>query len=86
MSATREVTRLLGEWANGNQEALHQLTPLVYGELRQLAAACLRNERPDHTLQPTALVHEAYLRLDRMAEIHPAEGLIHYNLYWSYLS
>ena len=63
MASSHEVTQLLGEWANGNQQALDRLTPLVYGELRQLAAAYLRKERPDHTLQPTALVHEAYLRL-----------------------
>ena len=63
MSSSHEVTRLLAEWANGSQQALEQLTPLVYGELRMLAAAYLRKERPDHTLQPTALVHEAYLRL-----------------------
>jgi RNA polymerase sigma-70 factor, ECF subfamily len=63
MSAGHEVTQLLAEWANGSQQALEQLTPLIYGELRQLAAAYLRKERPDHTLQPTALVHEAYLRL-----------------------
>jgi len=63
MSATHEVTRLLIEWANGNQQALDELTPLVYRELRQLAASCLRKEREGNTLQPTALVHEAYLRL-----------------------
>jgi RNA polymerase sigma factor (TIGR02999 family) len=54
---------LLAEWANGNQRALDDLTPLVYRELRQLAASYLRKERQGHTLQPTALVHEAYLRL-----------------------
>ncbi len=63
MSATHEVTLLLAEWAKGNQQALDKLTPLVYRELRQLAASCLRKERQGHTLQPTALVHEAYLRL-----------------------
>ena len=63
MASSHDVTQLLGEWANGNREALDRLTPLVYGELRQLAAAYMRKERPDHTLQPTALVHEAYLRL-----------------------
>ncbi|HYB76622.1 MAG TPA: sigma-70 family RNA polymerase sigma factor [Candidatus Bathyarchaeia archaeon] len=63
MSATHEVTRLLADWAKGNQNALDDLTPLVYKELRQLAASYLRKERPGHTLQPTALVHEAYLRL-----------------------
>jgi RNA polymerase sigma-70 factor, ECF subfamily len=63
MSATHEVTLLLSQWAEGNQQALNELTPLVYKELRQLAANYLRKERQGHTLQPTALVHEAYLRL-----------------------
>jgi len=63
MSDTHDVTLLLTEWAKGDQKALDQLTPLVYKELRQLAAAYLRRERLGHTLQPTALVHEAYLRL-----------------------
>jgi RNA polymerase sigma-70 factor (ECF subfamily) len=63
MSSTHEVTRLLGEWAKGNQHALEELTPVVYGELRQLAAGYLRKERQGHTLQPTAVVHEAYVRL-----------------------
>jgi RNA polymerase sigma factor (TIGR02999 family) len=63
MSATHDVTRLLAEWARGNQQALEDLTPMVYRELRQLAASSLRKERQGHTLQPTALVHEAYLRL-----------------------
>jgi len=63
MSAPQEVTRLLLEWGNGNQQALDELAPLVYTELRQLAAAYMRREMPDHTLSPTALVHESYLRL-----------------------
>jgi RNA polymerase sigma-70 factor (ECF subfamily) len=63
MSDTHEVTLLLAKWAKGNQQALEDLTPLVYQELRQLAASYLRKERQGHTLQPTALVHEAYLRL-----------------------
>ena len=63
MSATRDVTQLLVEWASGDQQALDKLTPLVYRELRQLAARHLRKERDAHTLQPTALVNEAYLRL-----------------------
>ncbi len=63
ISATHEVSRLLAEWAKGNEQALDDLTPLVYRELRQLAASYLRKEYPGHTLQPTALVHEAYLRL-----------------------
>jgi len=63
MSSAHEVTRLLCEWSQGNQHALEELTPLVYGELRQLAESYLRKERQGHTLQPTALVHEAYVRL-----------------------
>src|SRR5437667_6912244 len=61
--ATHEVTSLLTQWAKGDRQALDDLTPLVYKELRQLAASNLRKERQGHTLQPTALVHEAYLRL-----------------------
>jgi RNA polymerase sigma-70 factor, ECF subfamily len=63
MADTHEVTLLLAEWAKGNQNALNDLTPLVYRELCRLAASYLRKERKDHTLRPTALVHEAYLRL-----------------------
>lgn len=63
MSDTHDITLLLAEWAGGNRHALNELTPLVYRELRQLAASYLSRERPGHTLQPTALVHEAYLRL-----------------------
>jgi RNA polymerase sigma factor (TIGR02999 family) len=59
----REVTALLRDWSSGDRRALERLMPLVYGELRRLAASYLRAERSDHTLQPTALVHEAYLRL-----------------------
>jgi RNA polymerase sigma factor (TIGR02999 family) len=58
-----EVTQLLKESALGNREALDQLLPLVYNELRGIADRYLRRERADHTLQATALVHEAYLRL-----------------------
>ena len=63
MASPHDVTRLLKEWANGAQSALDALTPLVYGELRRLAASYMRSESPSHTLQPTALVHEAFLRL-----------------------
>ena len=63
MSDTHEVTLLLAQWANGNERALDDLTPLVYRELRKLAASYLPKGREGHTLQPTALVHEAYLRL-----------------------
>jgi RNA polymerase sigma factor (TIGR02999 family) len=58
-----QVTQLLERWASGDQSALDELTPLVYNELRNVAEAYLRRERPDHTLQATALVNEAYLRL-----------------------
>jgi len=57
------VTQLLVDWSSGDQRALGELMPLVYGELRRLADRQLRGERQNHTLQRTALVHEAYLRL-----------------------
>lgn len=60
---TGEITRLLTELTNGNSRAVDQLMPLVYSELRRMARRYLRQERRDHTLQPTALVHEAYLKL-----------------------
>jgi len=63
MPTPKEVTELLQEWSEGRPEALEELFPLVYSELRRCAAAELRRERADHTLQPTALVNEAYLRL-----------------------
>ena len=58
-----EVTRLLHEWRGGNHDAIDQLIPLVYDDLRRLAGHFMRRERSEHTLQPTALVNEAYLRL-----------------------
>jgi RNA polymerase sigma factor (TIGR02999 family) len=60
---SNQVTQLLKKWRDGDQSALNDLVPLVYGELRRLAHHYLRSERADHTLQSTALVHEAYLRL-----------------------
>ena len=63
MSSPEEVTQILQEVSGGDREAPARLMPLVYDELRRLADHYLRQERPDHTLQPTALVHEAYLRL-----------------------
>ena len=57
------VTQILSRIENGDPSAAEQLLPLVYEELRKLAAAKLANERPDHTLQATALVHDAYIRL-----------------------
>jgi RNA polymerase sigma factor (TIGR02999 family) len=60
---SEEITQLLTEYGAGNREAVDRLLPLVYPELRRIAARYLRAERPEHTLQPTALVHEAYLKL-----------------------
>jgi len=57
------VTRLLVAWSKGDRDALEDLIPVVYGELRRIAARYFRHERPGHTLQPTVLVHEAYLKL-----------------------
>lgn len=62
-AATLEVTRILNSWQAGDADAAAKLMPLVYEELRRLARNYLRRERSDHTLQATALVHEAYLRL-----------------------
>jgi len=59
----KPITQILSELKGGNQQALDELLPLVYDELRRLANSYLRKERVNHTLQPTALVHEAYLRL-----------------------
>ncbi len=63
MPSTQDVTGMLRDWTSGDQEALDKLIPVVYDELRRQAARYLRRERPDHTLQTTALIHEAYLRL-----------------------
>ena len=60
---TGTVSQLLRAWGRGDTQAREDLLPLVYQELRRRASAYLRRERPDHTLQPTALVHEAYIRL-----------------------
>ena len=59
------VSQLLQDWRGGDDEALHAVLPLVYDELRRIAHHYLRKERADHTLQSTALVHEAYLRLEK---------------------
>ena len=61
--SSKPITQLLHEWRAGNQQALDDLMPLVYDELRHLAAHHLKSERASHTLQPTALVNEAYIRL-----------------------
>jgi RNA polymerase sigma factor (TIGR02999 family) len=68
--ADQNITRLLNELARGRVEAEADVMPLVYDELRALASACFRRERADHTLQPTALVHEAWLRLIGGQEMH----------------
>ncbi len=66
------VTHLLEKIAEGDQSATNELFPLVYDQLRALAGAYFRDERPDHSLQPTALVHEAYLRLVDSADLPSA--------------
>src|SRR5258708_7564711 len=62
-SSPQGITQLLERWSQGDKEALDQLMPLVYNELHRLAGAYLRRERGEHTLQPTALVNEVYLKL-----------------------
>jgi RNA polymerase sigma factor (TIGR02999 family) len=66
---THELTELLRAWSNGDQGALEKLTPVVYRELHRLARRCMADERRDHTLQATALVNEAYLRLINWKEV-----------------
>ncbi len=68
-SSQEHVTELLLRWGGGDRKALDELLPLVYDELRRLARRYLRRERPGHTLQPTALVNEAYLKLIDQREI-----------------
>ena len=68
--APPDVTALLESWSNGDPDALQRLMPLVYDELHRLAGAYQRRERPDHTLQSTALVHEAYLRMVNQKTVH----------------
>lgn len=63
MSSQQEVTQLLVEWGRGNQSALDELMPLVYTELRRMAARYMGLQNPGHTLQPTALINEAFIRL-----------------------
>lgn len=64
-----EITQLLLQWRSGDSSALDQLIPLVYNELRRLARQCMRQERANHTLQTTALVNEAYLRLVKSSRV-----------------
>src|SRR5512141_3175644 len=66
----RDVTRLLRAWNGGDEAALAQLVPLVEAELRRLARGCMGRERKDHTLQPTALVNEAFLRFAGARRVH----------------
>lgn len=68
-ATSNAVTRMLLDWRNGDKAALDRLMPVLYEELRRLAESHLRRERPDHTLQPTALIHEAYMRL--VDQAHP---------------
>lgn len=68
-SPSSPVSELLTRWQSGDQEALPELVPLVYADLRKLARRYLSRERPEHTLQSTALVHEAYLRLARQQKV-----------------
>jgi hypothetical protein len=75
-SSSRPVSELLGKWQAGDSEALRALIPLVYTDLRHLAHQYLRKERPAHTLQSAALVHEAYLRLTKRKKVHFGDALI----------
>lgn len=63
MAAATQATQLLSSWRNGDADALEKLTPMIYEELRRLADRYMRSEKAGHTLQPTALVHEAFIRL-----------------------
>ena len=76
-SSPKDVTALLTKWRAGDEHAFGALVPLVYNELRRLAHLYLRRERLDHTLQSTALVHEAYLRLIRQ-DTHDFENRAHF--------
>jgi RNA polymerase sigma factor (TIGR02999 family) len=69
LSSSR-VTELLSKWKDGDQQAFHDLLPIVYPQLRRLAHQHLRKERSGHTLQSTALVHEAYLRLEKQGVLN----------------
>ena len=70
MSEPHEITRMLREWGDGNRQVLDDLMPLVYEELHRQAARFLRRERPNHTLQTTALIHEAYIKLIDQRDIN----------------
>jgi RNA polymerase sigma factor (TIGR02999 family) len=68
-TTSQPVSQLLAQWRAGDEESLRRLVPLIYNELRRLAHYHLRRERPDHTLQTTALVHEAYLCLTKQQSV-----------------
>ncbi len=70
VNKSKEITRMLQEWSGGKQEALDALLPLVYEELHRQASRYLRRERAGHTLQTTALIHEAYLKLIDQREVN----------------
>src|SRR5258708_17728744 len=76
-SQTHQVSELLDAWSHGDQSALDKLMPLVYDELRRLAHQHMRREKPGHTLQTSALVNEAYVRLVDQREIQSA-GRAHF--------
>lgn len=69
-SETHDITRLLHRWQKGDEDAEGQLVPRIYGELHRIAASYMHRERADHTLQPTALIHEAFLRLQTREGLH----------------
>jgi RNA polymerase sigma-70 factor, ECF subfamily len=77
MTSAKEVTQLLLDWNNGNEDSLNQLMPLVYAELRRMARLKLAGQNEQHTLQPTALIHEAYIRLVGVTHAH-WEGRPHF--------
>lgn len=68
--STANITQLLHDWGEGDDRAFNELLPLIYSELHRRAAIYLRHERQNHTLQPTALVHEAYLKLVDQSNVH----------------
>ncbi len=70
VNKSKEITRMLQEWSGGDRDALDALLPLVYTELHRQASRYLRRERPDHTLQTTALIHEAYMKLVDQREVN----------------
>jgi RNA polymerase sigma factor (TIGR02999 family) len=78
MDADRSISQLLSAWGDGDPTALEQLTPKVYQELHKLARAYLRRGQPNHTLQPTALINEAYIRLLDRSQPTPWKSRAHF--------